>query len=128
MTKTDTFQLIVRSSIDDDPFAGPESRYSQELNQFLSVAQAQGGQLVRPRLSMDCAQVQAVVEFVVPLTEYALRILGPALVTWLHGRAGRRIEIHGFGIQIKAAPGAQAQRLIEQFAALQHAYYAKDKA
>jgi len=117
--KPDAVQFVMRSSVEDDPFGGPESQYSRELQQFLGILFAQGGQLVRPRLSMDNAHVQAVVEFNVPMSPGALEILGAALAAWIRGRAGRQIELIGAHIQIKANSAADMQRLIEQFAAFQ---------
>ena len=123
--KPDAFQLVVRSSVDDNPFAGPESRYSQEFQQFLGILLAQGGQLVRPRLSMDSAHVQAVVEFGVPVSQGALEILGAALAAWLRNRIGRQIELCGPHFKIKGNSAADTRGLIEQFAAFQKDLTAK---
>jgi hypothetical protein len=120
--KPDAVQFVMRSSIEDDPFSRPESQYSRELQQFLGILFAQGGQLVRPRLSMDNAHVRAVVEFGVPVSPGALEILAAALAAWIRGRACRQIELVGAHVQIKATSAADTQSLIEQFAAFQKPY------
>ncbi len=117
--KPDAVQIVMRSSVEDDPFGGPESQYSRELQQFLSILFAQGGQLVRPRLSMDNAHVQAVVEFGVPVSPGALEILAAALAAWIRGRAGRQIELSASRFKFKANSAAETRGLIEQFAAFQ---------
>lgn len=115
----DAVQFVVRSSVEDDPFGGPESQYSRELQQFLGILLAHGGQLVRPRLSMDNAHVQAVVEFSVPVSPGALEILAAALAAWIRGRVGRQIELRCARLKIKANSAADTQSLIEQFAVFQ---------
>lgn len=89
MADTEKLQLVLRSSVNDDPFAGQNSQYVRDFKQFMAVVESQGGRIVPPRLTMDSAEIQAVLEFVQPLTHDALKILGAALVAWVHGRAGR---------------------------------------
>jgi hypothetical protein len=125
--KTDAVQFVVRSSVEDDPFGGPESQYSRELQQFLGILLAHGGQLMRPRLSMDNAHVQAVVEFGVPVSEGALEILGAALAAWIRGRVGRQIELNGAHFKNKADSAADTRGLIEQFATFQKDFIGKDR-
>lgn len=43
LADTDTLQIVLRSSVGDDPFAGLDSKYSKDFKQFLSVAESQGG-------------------------------------------------------------------------------------
>jgi hypothetical protein len=117
VNETEKLRIVLRSSVDDDPFAGQSGQYARDTKTFLSVAELQGGQIVRPRLAMDSTEVQTMLEFG-PLAHDALKILGPALIAWLHGRAGRRIEVSGFGIRIKANSVEEAERLIEKLAGL----------
>src|SRR5476649_3092234 len=90
LADTEKLQLILRSSVNDDPFAGQNSQYMRDLKQFMAVVESHGGRIVPPRLAMDSSEIQTVLEFVQPLTHEALKILGAALVAWVHGRAGRR--------------------------------------
>ena len=83
---------------------------------------------MRPRLAMDSVEIQTVLEFVQPLAHDALKILGAALVAWVHGRAGRRTEASGFGISVKANSAEEAARLIDQLAAVKKSPPAKDPA
>ncbi|MFM0382739.1 hypothetical protein [Paraburkholderia dipogonis] len=127
MTGTEQLQIVLRSSVNDDPFAGRDSQYARDLKEFMVVAESQGGSIVRPRLTMDSAEIQTVLEFVQPLTHDALKILGAALVAWVHGRAGRRTEASGFGIKVKANSAEEAERLIDKLAAVKKSTHAKDK-
>jgi hypothetical protein len=127
LTHSDIIQIVIRSSVDDDPFGGPDSTYSKELNQFLRIAESQGGKAIQPRLTMDSAEIQTVLEFAAPLAHDALKILGAALIAWIHGRAGRRTEVSGFGIKIKTSSAEDAKRLIDQLEALQKKIEADDK-
>lgn len=127
LADTEKLQLVLRSSVNDDPFAGQNSQYVRDFKQFMAVVESHGGRIVPPRLAMDSAEIQTVLEFVQPLTHDALKILGAALVAWVHGRAGRRTEASGFGIKVKANSAEEAERLIDKLAAMKKSTHAKDK-
>lgn len=63
MAEAEKLQIVLRSSVNDDPFAGQDSQYARDLKEFLAVAESQGGTIVRPRLTMDSVQIQTVMEF-----------------------------------------------------------------
>lgn len=126
MAETERLQLVLRSSVNDDPFAGQGSQYAHDMKRFMEIAESHGGAIVRPRLTMDSAEIQTVLEFVQPLTHDALKILGAALVAWVHGRAGRRTEANGFGIKVKANSAEEAARLIDKLAAVKKSTTQKD--
>lgn len=65
--------------------------------------------------------------FDLPLAHDALKVLGPALVAWIHGRAGRRVEVSGFGVRIKANSVDDAERLLEELSALKDSQPASRK-
>ena len=118
MNSTDKLVVTLRSSRHDDPFAEQDSQYARDMKQFLSAAESQGGKIVPPRLTMDSVEIQTVLEFVQPLAHDAIKLLGAALVAWIHARAGRRTEIKGFGISIKANTAEEAGKLIDKLSAL----------
>ncbi|GAB5100536.1 hypothetical protein [Caballeronia sp. HLA56] len=119
MTYPYNIQVAIHSSSDDDPFAGPGSRYSKELKQFLRVSESLGATAIRPQLTMDSAELQTVLEFAAPLTHDALNMLAAAVIAWVHGRPGRRTEVSGFGVKIRTNSVEDAKHLIDQLATLQ---------
>jgi hypothetical protein len=116
MANPDSIQLVLRSSVDDDPYASSNSQYTRDFQQFQEVAEAQGGKIVPPELAMDSATVQTVMAFA-PLAHDAIKYLGLGLVAWLHGRAGRKVEVSGYGIKVKATNAAEAEQLIDKLIA-----------
>lgn len=120
MTMNPTSKLVItlRSSKHDDPFAQQDSQYARDMKEFQSVAESLGGKLVPPRLAMDSVEIQTVLEFVQPLAHDAIEVIGAALVAWVHARAGRRTEVSGFGVSIKANSAEEAGQLLEKLSAL----------
>ena len=62
-----------------------------------------------------------------PLAHDAINVLGAALVAWIHARAGRRTEIQGFGVIIKANSVEEAGQLLEKLSALKESQDPSDK-
>ena len=127
MADTEKLQIVLRSWVSDDPFAGQDSQYVRDFKQFMAVVETHGGRIVPPRLTMDSATIQTVLEFVHPLTRDALKILGAALVAWVHGQAGRQTEASGFGIKVKANSAEEVERIIDKLSAVKKSNHAKDK-
>jgi hypothetical protein len=65
--------------------------------------------------------------FDLPLAHDALKVLGPALLAWIHGRVGRRVEVRGFGVTIKANSVGDAERLLEKLTTLESSQPAAKK-
>ena len=62
MNSTDKLVITLRSSIHDDPFVKQDSQYARDMKAFLSAAESQGGKIVPPRIAMDSAEIQTVLE------------------------------------------------------------------
>ena len=127
MNSTDKLVITLRSSIHDDPFVKQDSQYARDMKAFLSAAESQGGKIVPPRIAMDSAEIQTVLEFVQPLAHDAINVLGAALVAWIHARARRRTEIKGLGVSIKANSAEEAVQLLEKLSALKESQELSDK-
>jgi hypothetical protein len=114
MTDHESIKLILRSSVDDDPFVGSHGQYAQDLKLFLAIAEENGGRVVPPKLAMDSAIVQHVLAFE-PLIRDSLKyVVGPAIVAWIAKKPCRKIEVGVDGIHIKATTVEEAQQLIDK--------------
>ncbi|MGF6724596.1 uncharacterized protein (DUF697 family) [Paraburkholderia sp. GAS41] len=118
MAEAEKLQIVLRSSVNDDPFAGQDSQYARDLKEFLAVAESQGGTIVRPRLTMDSVQIQTVVEFAQVLGPIVGPAIAAAVTTWLQGRAGRNARIKVGDIEIEASSREEFDRLLAQALAL----------
>lgn len=127
MNPTNKLVVTLRSSINDDPFAKQDSQYARDMKEFLRTADSQGGKIVPPRLTMDSVEIQTVLEFVQPLAHDAIQVLGAALVAWVRARSGRRTEVKGFGVSIKANSAEEAGQLLEKLSALKAVQETSDK-
>ncbi|MDR6482861.1 hypothetical protein [Paraburkholderia terricola] len=80
-------------------------------------------------ISMESAESISVLSgvFDLPLAHDALKILGAALLAWVHGRGGRRVEVSGFGVKLKANSAEDAERLLEKLATLKDSQPAPKK-
>jgi uncharacterized protein (DUF697 family) len=118
MAEAEKLQIVLRSSVNDDPFAGQDSQYARDLKEFVAVAESQGGTIVRPRLTMDSVQIQTVVEFAQVLGPIVGPAIAAAVTTWLQGRAGRKARIKVGDIEIEASSREEFDRLLTQALAL----------
>jgi len=121
MNTSDRLQITVLSSTADDPFAGKDSQYARAIKQFLTTVESQGGELVRPRLTMDSAQIQTVVVFAQVLGPIVGPAIAAAVTTWLQGRAGRKVRMKVGDIEIEANTQEDFDRLLAQARALKAA-------
>ena len=83
---------LLRAS--DDPEV-PSAEFQAELVKFSGVLRDAGVNYTQSAMAFDAADTLGY-----PLAEYSVRfvhevlpIVGTALVAWLHGRAGRKVEV-----------------------------------
>ncbi|WP_144157638.1 hypothetical protein [Paraburkholderia sp. BCC1885] len=118
MNAPDRLRLVLRSSTNDDPFVGEGSQYARDIKTFLTAAEQQGGELVRPRLTMDSVQIQTVVEFAKVVGPIVGPVVAAAVTTWLQGRAGRKIRLKVGDVEIEASTPEDFERLLSEARAL----------
>ena len=99
------------------PVDEPSSRaddMKQDIQQFLHFAQAHGGRIPSPKLTMASAPGSVVVVFEQVLAPAIAPAFGAAVGAWLQGRAGRKVRMKVGDIEIEASTPEELGQLLQQ--------------